>query len=79
MCDLQNKLKNIKTLWVKVEIPLETLEQREVARATSPKGHARSHYETVYWDIPYDLTVNTSTEQSHVIASIIKNKLFAKK
>ena len=32
--DLQNKLKNIKTHWVKICIPLKTLEEREVNRAT---------------------------------------------
>jgi len=42
--DLEEKLKNFKTYYVAVKISLETLEQREEARGTSPKGHARSHY-----------------------------------
>lgn len=49
--DLTKKLKNIKVIWVKVDISLATLEQREIARGTSPSGHARSHYNTVHWNI----------------------------
>lgn len=73
--DLQNKLKNIKTAWVKVCIPLETLEAREVARATSPKGHARSHYNTVHWDINYDFEINSEQQSAVEIAQTIKEKL----
>jgi chloramphenicol 3-O phosphotransferase len=73
--DLQNKLANIKTCWVKVEIPLSTIEEREVARATSPKGHARSHYDTVHWDLAYDLKVNSGNESAKVIAQQIKDFL----
>ena len=62
--DLQKKLKGIKTYYVAVEIPLETLEQREAARGTSPKGHARSHYFTVYGNKKYDLTVNSATHSA---------------
>lgn len=73
--DLQNKLKNIKTHWVKVCIPLETLEAREVARATSPKGHARSHYNTVHWNITYDTEINSEKQSAVEIAKQIKKKL----
>jgi len=73
--DLQDKLKNIKACWVKVSIPLSTLEEREVARATSPKGHARSHYDTVYWNISYDLEVNSGTNTAVAIAEQIKEFL----
>lgn len=73
--DLQSKLKNIKTCWVKVTIPLQTLEEREVSRATSPKGHARSHYHTVYWDIQYDLEVNSDKNSAQTIATQIKEFL----
>lgn len=76
--DLQNKLKNIKTYWVKVSIPLEKLEEREVARATSPKGHARSHYETVYWDLKYDLEVDSGKDMALAIAQQIKGKFCSK-
>lgn len=70
--DLRNKLKDVHVCWVKVNIPLSILEEREAARGTSPKGHARSHYDFVYWDIPYDLEVNSSTESADQIAQKIK-------
>ncbi len=73
--DLRVKLKNIKTLWVKVTIPLTVLEEREVARATSPQGHARSHYDFVYWDVDYDLEVNSDKESAVEIAQTIKEQL----
>lgn len=41
--DLERKLDDVETLWVKVEIPLDVLEKRESARGTSPKGHAHTH------------------------------------
>jgi chloramphenicol 3-O phosphotransferase len=70
--NLRNKLKNIKTYWVKVNIPLSVLEEREVARGTSPKGHARSHYNFVYWDLKYDFEVNSDKENATEIAKQIK-------
>lgn len=70
--DLQKKLAGIRTYYVAVEIPLETLEAREAARGTSPKGHARSHYFTVYGNKKYDLTVNSATHSAKEIARQIK-------
>ena len=75
--DLHDKLSNVKTYWVKVSIPLQTLEEREVSRATSPKGHARSHYHTVYWDILYDLEVNSDKDSAQKIATQIKDNLLS--
>lgn len=66
--DLQEKLKNFKTYYVAVEIPLEILEQREEARGTSPKGHARSHYFSVYGNKKYDLIVNSYKNTAQQIA-----------
>jgi chloramphenicol 3-O phosphotransferase len=71
--DLQKQLNDINTHWVKVTIPLDVLEARETARGTSPKGHGRSHFETVFWDITYDLEVNSATESAVEIAQKIKN------
>lgn len=71
--DLRTKLQTIKTYWVKVTIPLEILEAREMARATSPKGHARSHSDYVYWDISYDLEVQSDKHSAQEIADIIKD------
>ena len=70
--DLQKKLAGIRTYYVAVEIPLETMEQREAARGTSPKGHARSHYFTVYGNTKYDLTVNSGTHSAKEIALQLK-------
>jgi len=70
--DLQKKLKDIKTYYVAVKIPLEVLEQREAARATSPQGHARSHYFDVYQDKKYDLEVNSHKNSAKEIAQQLK-------
>jgi chloramphenicol 3-O phosphotransferase len=70
--DLRKKLENTKVYWVKVSIPLNVLEQREMLRSTSPKGHARSHYDYVYWDIPYDLQVDSEKNSAIEIAQKIK-------
>jgi len=70
--DLQEKLKNIKTYYVAVDIPLDVLEQREESRGTSPKGHARSHYFTVYGDKKYDLRVSSQENSAQEIAQELK-------
>jgi chloramphenicol 3-O phosphotransferase len=70
--DLKEKLADIKVYYVAVDIPLEVLEQREVARGTSPKGHARSHYTHVYGDMKYDLRVNSHTNSAAEIAQQLK-------
>ncbi len=77
--DLQTKLSTVPTYWVKINIPLETLEARETARGTSPKGHARSHYDTVYWNIKYDLEVNSDQDSASAIAQQIKKCLITDK
>lgn len=73
--DLRNKLKDTKNFWVKVTIPLEIIEQREAARGTSPKGHARSHYDYVHWDIKYQLAVDSAKDSPATIAKKIKDSL----
>lgn len=70
--DLEIKLRYIPTYYVAVEIPLETLEEREKARGTSPVGHARSHYHTVYGNKKYDLTVNSQINTAQQIAEQLK-------
>jgi chloramphenicol 3-O phosphotransferase len=72
LIDLEKKSAPFKTYYVAVEIPLETLEEREAARATSPQGHARSHYATVYGDKKYDLVVNSKKNSAQEIAEQIK-------
>lgn len=70
--DLENKLKYNNAYYVAVEIPLETLEEREKVRGTSPVGHARSHYHTVYGNKKYDLTVNSQINTAQQIAEQLK-------
>ena len=73
LADLQKKLAGIKTYYVAVDISLEMLEKREAARGTSPVGHARSHYFTVYSNIAYDLRVNSEKNTAAEIAQQIKD------
>ena len=73
--DLQKKLAPYTTYYVAVDISLETLEAREAARGTSPKGHARSHHATVYGDRVYDLRVNSETQRPQEIAELIKKHI----
>ncbi len=70
--NLVKLLKNHKVIMVSVNLPLEILEQREVSRATSPRGHARSHYETVHkHNVPYNLNIDTSKATPQEIAESI--------
>ena len=61
LADLQAALHGIKVIWVGVTAKLETIQEREKKRATSPQGHARSVYHTVHQGIKYDLMLNTDT------------------
>ena len=72
LADLEKKLSGVKTYYIAVDIPLEVLEQREEARGTSPKGHARSHYFAVYGDRKYDLHVNSHELSAQEIAQQLK-------
>jgi chloramphenicol 3-O phosphotransferase len=71
LADLQEVLKDIKVIWVGVTASLESIEQREKKRATSPEGHARSHYDTVNGGINYDLILNTDSLTSEQAADEI--------
>lgn len=73
--DLQMKLSKIKTFYVAVRIPLQTLEEREASRGTSPQGHARSHYDTVYGNCNYDLVVHSDKNSPESIAQQLKKML----
>lgn len=70
--DLRLKLHDVKTHWVKVNLPLAVLEAREAARGTSPLGHARSHYNYIHWDVVYDFVVDSSADNQATIAQKIK-------
>ena len=69
--DLQKVLQDIKVIWVGVNASLESIEQREKNRGTSPQGHARSHYDTVHKGISYDLKLDTDSLTSEQAADQI--------
>lgn len=73
--DLQQKLYGMRAFYVAVRIPLHTLEERETARGTSPQGHARSHYDTVYGDHAYDLVVHSDTNSPGSIVAQLQKML----
>jgi len=75
LADLKRKLSTCNAYYVAVDIPLEVLEERERARGTSPSGHARSHYDTVYGPYSYDLRVNSAQYSPEEIAQQIKKIL----
>ena len=77
--DLEKKLSFINHYWVKVDISLATLEAREKARATSPVGHSRSHYDTVHNGITYDFVVNSEKNTAAQITEEIEKFLGSKK
>lgn len=69
--DLAKSLINTKVYLVKVDAPLEVIEQREIKRNTSPRGHARSHYNTVHQGMNYDLEIDSSKSTPEESAQII--------
>ncbi len=71
--DLATSLKNVRVFWIKVDAPLEVIEEREKKRNTSPAGHARSHYHSVHDGIVYDLEVNTAELSADECAKKIIN------
>ncbi|MBT3827738.1 hypothetical protein HOL34_00455 [bacterium] len=60
--DLKAALSGVKVVFIGVKATLETIEAREKIRATSPQGHARSHYDSVHQGIVYDLVLDTENK-----------------
>jgi len=63
---MQELLKNLSgcpVYLVGVTAPLETIQERERSRSTSPIGHAKSHYNTVHEGNNYDLWIDTSLDK----------------
>jgi chloramphenicol 3-O phosphotransferase len=58
--DLLRQVAGLDSFCVGLSAPLEVLEARETARATSPKGHSRSHHASVHNGWQYDLCIDTS-------------------
>ena len=55
-----------------MKYPLKAIEEREKKRATSPEGHARSHYDTVHSFDDYDLVIDDPTLSAEEIARQIQ-------
>jgi chloramphenicol 3-O phosphotransferase len=69
--DLANALRSVNAYFVGVRIPLDVLEERERQRATSPRGHARSHHAIVHAHELYDVEVDTSRSSPEECAAQI--------
>ena len=69
--DLVKNLSQTTTYFIKVDAPLDVIEEREKKRNTSPAGHARSHYDTVHNGMNYDLELDTSTSTPEELATRI--------
>lgn len=76
--DLLISLAGLDVLLVGLSAPLEVLEERERARATSPKGHTRSHHASVHNGWTYNLRVDTAgsnpEESAAQILQLLSNK-----
>ncbi len=72
--DLCETLKDFeKVYFIGINASLETIEEREKDRATSPQGHARSIYNTIHQDCQYDLFIDNTDLDATQCAQIIKN------
>jgi chloramphenicol 3-O phosphotransferase len=58
--ELLTALKGVRVYFIGINASLDTVEQREKDRATSPQGHARSIYDTVHTGCTYDLFIDTT-------------------
>ena len=70
--ELVGALKGIKVYYIGLKYPLKVIEEREKKRATSPVGHARSHYETVHSFDNYDLVIKNPKLSAEEIARKIQ-------
>lgn len=79
--ELACALEGYKVYLVGVKTPLSVIEAREKARATSPVGHARSHYDSIHTygpkdsefirNVVYDLEIDTAVHSPEECARII--------
>ena len=79
--ELEKKCKenNISLYCIKVHASLETIETREIARGTSPVGHARSHYNTVHDKVNYFFEIDNENDSlennAQKIVEIVKKNI----
>lgn len=77
--DLQASLQGINTVYAGVTASLETIQQREKSRGTSPEGHGRSLHESVHQGWNYDLKIDTDAITADQAAEIITQYIKQKK
>jgi chloramphenicol 3-O phosphotransferase len=58
--DYQKATEGIRTVYIEVFCPLSVLEERERKRGDRVNGQARSQFNQVHKNVPYDLSVDTS-------------------
>lgn len=68
---LQEALEGYTVYMIAFKLPLEAIEMREKKRATSPVGHARSHYQTVHQGMHYDLEITDPNTSPEIITDMI--------
>jgi chloramphenicol 3-O phosphotransferase len=68
--DLKKVLADYTVYLIGFKGPLSVIEERERVRATSPAGHARSHYDTVHVGIEYDLVVDIEQSPEAIATTI---------
>ncbi len=73
--DLKESLQGINVIWIGIDASLASIEQREKTRGTSPSGHARSHYDTVHINMPYNFMINTDSLTAEQTADLIIKKI----
>ena len=71
---LLKALKGVSVTTVGITASLETVQQREKSRKTSPEGHARSVYATVHKGWNYDLLINTDDKTPEESAQLINKR-----
>ena len=75
--ELVEELKGVKVYYIGIQFPIEAIEERERKRATSPIGHARSHYKEAHFYDNYDLLIDNPKLTAEEIALKIKNHMKA--
>jgi chloramphenicol 3-O phosphotransferase len=69
-------LKDYKVLWIGIKVPLEVLEQREIARGNRLQGQARGLFSQVHQGVSYDLEFDTSKEPLETIVGTIQQRIY---
>lgn len=74
--ELTQELKGLNFKIVKVDCPLDELENREFARGDREIGLAKLQYENVHDGVIYDLNINTLVNSPKQCAQLVMNNFF---